>query len=171
MVGVSSVGPSERTTVRLGFACSWWTPRASTWSGTPLALQSALSGQAVDLVPIDAQRPLPGKVLLRALHAPTSTPWKYGRVNRVLTARAIRRRVRRTGCDAVVVVADDDVPTDVPTFAYQDMNFSVAAHFAAVDPRIVTVLPAGRRLLDRLEAEQRRHYDSLTGVLVMGTWF
>jgi glycosyltransferase involved in cell wall biosynthesis len=162
----------DEHTLRLGFACSWWTPRASTWSGTPGALESALRRQPIDLVSIDAQRSLAGKVLLRALYSPTSTPWKYSRLNRALAVRRIRTRVRRARCDAVVSMADDDAAAGVPTFAYQDMNFSVALeHVTGGDPRLVTVLPASPRLLAQLVEEQRRNYDSISAVLVMGTWF
>src|SRR5437763_6303299 len=156
---------------RLGFACAWWTPARTTWSGTPWALRSALKRQPIELVPIDSQRPLLGKAALRALYASTNTPWKYSRLNRALTSRVVRRQARRTGCDAVITTADDDSSSGVPTFAYQDMNFSVALeHFGRDAGGFVNVRPTTREVLTRLSHDQRRNYDDLTGIFPMAQW-
>jgi glycosyltransferase involved in cell wall biosynthesis len=158
--------------LRVGFACSWWNPRTTTWSLIPASLQAALERQPVEVVSIEAQRPVPGKVALRLLHAPSSTPWKYGRLNRALAARSIRRQARQRRCDVVVSNADDDSPAGVPTFAYQDMNFDVAvAYFDEFEGRYLSVIPTTRRVLERLAREQRRNYDGLAGIFVFGSWF
>jgi glycosyltransferase involved in cell wall biosynthesis len=115
---------------------------------------------------------VPGKVALRALHGLSSTPWKYGRLNRALTARTIRRQARRHHCDFVVSNADDDMPAGVPTFVYQDMNFDVAvAYFDQSEGRFLSVIPTTRAVLERMASEQRRNYDGLAGIFVFGAWF
>src|SRR5438270_412991 len=158
--------------LKLGFACAWWTPRPSTWSGTAPAVKDALERQPVRLVSIDSQRSAIGKVALKALYAPTTTPWKYSRLHRAMTARAVRRAARAKSCDAVIAMADDDAPAGPPTFAYQDMNFSVAlAHLDKGGPSWVNVMPAARPVLERLDREQRGHYAEVAGVLAMGRWF
>src|SRR5205807_7973528 len=131
-----------------------------------------LARQPIDLVPIDAQRPLVGKVLLRALYWPLETPWKYGQLNRVLTARAIRRQARRTGCDVVVTTADDDMFAGMPTYAYQDMNYSAAlGHLGTPGGPFVSVIPTTTKVLERLEREQRNNYELLAGIFTFGSWF
>jgi glycosyltransferase involved in cell wall biosynthesis len=157
---------------RLGFACSWWHPRETTWSLIPSSLSAALARQPVEVVPIDAQRSVPGKVALRILHGASDTPWKYGRINRVLTAATIRRQALRKRCDAVFTNADDDMPAGVPTYAYQDMNFSVAVeHLDKPEAPFISAFPTTPQVLQRLAAEQRRNYDGLGGVFVFGRWF
>ncbi|MBV8297346.1 MAG: glycosyltransferase family 4 protein [Acidimicrobiia bacterium] len=158
---------------RVGFACSWWNPRATTWSLIPGSLSEALSRRPIDLVSIEAQRPVAGKVALRVLHTGRATPWKYGRLNRALTARRIRRQARSRGCDVVVSIADDTMPAGVPTFVYQDMNFDVAAaYFDQPQGRFgVSTIATTHRVLRRLAEQQRRNYDALEGVFVFGSWF
>ncbi|MBV8985852.1 MAG: glycosyltransferase family 4 protein [Acidimicrobiia bacterium] len=158
--------------VRVGFACSWWNPRATTWSLIPGSLSDALRRQPIELVGIDAQPPVAGKVALRLLHAPSATPWKYGRLNRALTERRIRRKARRGHCDVVVSNADDDMPAGVPTFVYQDMNFDVAvAYLDKPEGRFLSVIPTTPEVLRRLAAGQRQNYDDLAGIFVFGAWF
>jgi glycosyltransferase involved in cell wall biosynthesis len=158
--------------LKLGFACAWWTPRASTWSGTAPAVKHALERQPVDLVSIESQRSTIGKVAFKALYAPMPTPWKYSRLHRAMTARAVRRAARAATCDAVISVGDDDSPAGPPSFVYQDMNFSVAlAHMDRGGPTWVNVMRSSRSVLERLDREQRWHYGDLAGVLAMGRWF
>ena len=52
------------------------------------------------------------------------------------------------------------------------MNFSVAlAHPEEAGRSWVNVMPASRSVLERLDREQRGHYQELAGVLAMGQWF
>ena len=98
--------------------------------------------------------------------------WKYSRANRSLTDARVRRGLRRLDVDAVVGIADIETITDVPTFLFQDANFSaIQAHsdvIAEHAPALVK-FPAGR--LDELVAEQRATYASAAGVLSFSQWF
>ncbi len=98
--------------------------------------------------------------------------WKYSRLSRRLTDAKVRRRLGRLDVDAVVGVADIETIADVPTFLFQDANFSVVqAHhdlLAEHAPALVS-FPAGR--LDELVAEQRAAYASAAGVLSFSQWF
>ncbi len=128
--------------------------------------------QPVEVVSIDTQRPVLGKLVLGALYKPTRTPWKFGRINRAQTARVMRRSAERLGCDAVVTMANDDAPATVPTFAYQDMNFSVALHQVdSASDRFVNVGTRSPAVLRRMANEQRRNYDRIAGILAMSQWF
>src|SRR5207248_10116197 len=91
----------RHSVLTLGFACAWWHPREQTWSYTASRLRRALDANAA-VIDIEAQRSLPGKIALRAVHAPRrGVPWKYSRLERALIDRSIRRVVSRTKLDAV----------------------------------------------------------------------
>ncbi|MGH9136466.1 MAG: glycosyltransferase family 4 protein [Acidimicrobiales bacterium] len=157
---------------RIGFACAWWRPVKSTWSYTPWNLGEAMLRQPVDLVSIDARRSTAVAGLLAGAYRPTRTHWKYGWANRALAERLIRRQAVRRGCDALVEMADHTVPTAVPTFAYQDMGFSVAAEFHPLLAELDAVMyEAPRATLQRLAARQHDEYHALEGILAMSSWF
>lgn len=162
------------TTMRLAYACSWWRPSDTTWSGSSAGLMNALAARPdVDITPVDAQH---GTLTAAGLAAVGRIRgygnWKLSSVSRKLTDARVRRRVRGLGVDAVVGVGDIETLTDHPTFLFQDANFSVLqAHRDVLlehAPELVT-LP-GRRL-DELVAEQRSRYASAAGVLSFSQWF
>jgi glycosyltransferase involved in cell wall biosynthesis len=151
----------------------WWYPRPPTWSHIAASLLGGMQAEAGKVSLLDAQRSLPGKALLAAVHRPfPSVPWKYSATNLWLTDRAVRRRARRRGVDAVLEVADVVVPTDVPTFVYQDMNFDVAlAHRDDLGAAMVSTFPASADLLRRRADRQRARYDELSGVFTFSSWY
>ena len=127
----------------------------------------------IDLTRVDAQHDLVTSAALASLgRARGYGTWKYSRLSRRLTDSRVRRGLRRLDVDAVVGVADIETIADVPTFLFQDANFSVVqAHndlLVEHAPALVN-FPAGR--LDELVAEQRAAYASAAGVLSFSQWF
>jgi glycosyltransferase involved in cell wall biosynthesis len=162
----------ERLT--LGYACAWWQPRRSTWSGTPAGLLDAfVQRDDVHIVPIEAQRPIAGKVALAVAHRlSTRNAWQYGVANRLLTDRKVRRIASERRCDALLAVGETETIAALPTFLYQDMGFAtVAAHFDRLGARAPNVPPMSRRRLAALVRDQRKRYESCAGILTMGDWF
>jgi glycosyltransferase involved in cell wall biosynthesis len=98
--------------------------------------------------------------------------WKYSKPGRALTDARVRRRLGRLDVDAVLGVADVETIADVPTFLFQDGNFStVRAHrdVLAEHAPLLVEFPQGR--LDELVAEQRATYAAAAGVLTFSQWF
>ena len=159
--------------LHVGYAVEWWHPRPPTWSHIAASLLVGLEAEAGRVSLLDAQRSLPGKALLALAHKPfPGVPWKYSAANLWLTDRAVRRRARRCGVDAVLEVADVVVPTDVPTFVYQDMNFDVAlAHRDDLGAELVSTFPADADLLRRRADRQRARYEELTGIFTFSSWY
>lgn len=160
--------------MRLAYACSWWRPSVTTWSGSSASLMNALAARPdIDLVRVDAQRNLATAAVLRSAGALRGYGiWKYGKINRRLTDSRVRRGVARARAHAVLAVADVETATDLPTFFYQDASLSVAASHRDVlidhaAPLIKT--PPGR--LEELICEQRAAYQRATGVLTFSEWF
>ncbi|MCA1706670.1 MAG: glycosyltransferase family 4 protein [Actinobacteria bacterium] len=160
--------------LHLGFACSWWHPRETTWSHTPSGLLDALREEkGVIVSSIDAQRVLAVKAALAVGHNLLSpNAWQYGGVNRRLTTRKVRKAAKHRDLDAVLAVGETEPRLSVPTFLYQDMGFGVALeNMDGSGQNAPNVLRASRRRLDQLAREQSRLYRSCAGVLTMGTWF
>lgn len=160
--------------LELGFACSWWWPRESTWSYTPSRLLHALGQQeGVRLTSIEAQRPLLGRAALKLAHGALSpNGWEDGWANRALTAHKVARAVERVPVDAVLAVGEVEPVLPVPTFFYQDMSFGVGlAHFDRLGARAPNMPRMTRRRLSRLASAQRDRYQSCAGVLTMSRWF
>jgi glycosyltransferase involved in cell wall biosynthesis len=160
-------------TFELGFACSWWKPKAPTWSFTPISLRQGFIDTGTKIQDIEAQPP----VILKAAMAATlialgQTPWKYSKAYRAFEARRVRQAARRIKPQAVLGLADVVVPTVVPTYAYQDMNFSVAAEYYETFGRdMVSTFPADLDTLRRLADEQRAALEKLDGVFTMSQWY
>lgn len=160
--------------LRLGYACSWWHPRETTWSYTPSSLLYAFSQEPEAIIyPIDAQRPLVGKASLAAGHAVLSrSAWQYGRINRRLTTSKVRRAIRRTHLDAVLAVGETEPQLSVPTFFYQDMGFGAALHYSQrLGVELPNLLKSSPRRLRQLASEQSRLYGTCAGIFTMGQWF
>lgn len=160
--------------MKLAYACSWWRPIETTWSGTSESLMNALSErQDVELERVDAQHNLVSSAVLVGIgRARGYSNWKYSRLNRQLTDAKVRRGIRRLEADAVIGIGDVETISDVPTFLYQDANFSVLrAHreLLGIHAPSLVQLPAGR--LDELVDEQREAYASAAGVLSFSQWF
>lgn len=157
----------------LAFACSWWRPKAPTWSYTPSRLRSGLIEAGIVLRDVEAQPPLLLQApVAAALTALGGRPWKYAPFYRRLEARRVRRAVESLRPQAVLEIADLAVPTSAPTYCYQDMNFAVALdHYDALGPNMISALPARREILRRLADEQNEAMQKLDGVLTMGRWY
>lgn len=163
-----------RPSLRLGYACSWWHPRDSTWSYTPLGMLTALCEEdGVTVSPIDAQRMLVGKAALSATHALVSrNAWQYGRLNRFLVNRKVHRATRRADLDAVLAIGETEPRSDTPIFLYQDMGFGVALeNMERLGPTAPNLLRSSPRRLRQLALEQSRVYQDSAGVFTMGRWF
>ncbi|MBV8693787.1 MAG: glycosyltransferase family 4 protein [Actinobacteria bacterium] len=159
--------------MNLGYACEWWRPRKPTWSYTAGSLLEALLRAPISVCPLDAQRSLPVALGLQtAYRAVPHASWKYSRLNRALIDRAVTRRARRRSVDAVLEVADVVTPTSVPTFSFQDMNFSVAlAYRDAVGADRVSTLPVSEAALSRLADEQMMRYQRMAGLFAASEFY
>lgn len=159
--------------MKLAYACSWWRPVETTWSGTSASLLRGLEAQpGVDVTRVDAEHGLAASAVLAAWgRARGYGSWKYSPWARSLTDARVERRLRRADVDAVIGVADVETISAAPTYLFQDANFSIiAAHQDVLAEHAPNVgnFPAGR--LDALVAEQRRTYDSAAGVLSFSQW-
>ena len=160
--------------MNLAYACSWWRPIETTWSGSSASLMRALDSRPdVNLTRVDGQHDLLTSAALATLgRARGYGTWKYTRTNRRLTDARVRRGLRHVDVDAVIGIADIETIAEVPTFLFQDANFSaIQAHtdvIAEHAPALVK-FPAGR--LDELVAEQRATYASAASVLSFSQWF
>ena len=160
--------------MKLGYACAWWRPVETTWSGTSASLMAALSARPeVDLTPIDAQRNrMTGAALVALGRARGYGMWKHQAANRWLTDARVRRAVASSDLDALVAVGDVEPSLSLPTFLYQDANFSVArAHHDLLREHAPSIVrfPSGR--LDELVEQQRAAYQSAEIVLSFSDWF
>lgn len=160
--------------MRLGYACSWWRPVATTWSGSSAGLLAGLSAQpGVDVVRLDAERNLVAAAALATLGRARSLGiWKDQRVNRRLTDRRVRRGVAAHRLDAVVAVADVQPILDLPTFFFQDGSHSVVEAHRDLLLRHAPhhfQRPAG--LLEELIVEQREAYAAAETVFTFSSWF
>ena len=127
----------------------------------------------VDLTRVDVQHNFVTSAALVGLgRASGYGTWKHSRPSRHLTDARVRRRLHRLDVDAVLGVGDIESAADLPTFVYQDANFSVAQAHSDVlvehAPALVK-LPSGR--LEELVAEQRASYASAACVLSFSQWF
>ena len=110
---------------------------------------------AVDLTRVDAHHGLVTSAALASLGRVRGYgTWKYSRLSRRLTDAKVRRALGRLDVDAVLSVADIETIADVPTFLFQDANFSVIQQQSDLlvehAPALIK-FPAGR--LDELFTE------------------
>ena len=159
--------------VDLAFACSWWWPKESTWSFTPISLRQGFIETGTRIHDIEAQPPLIYKAAIAAtLTGFGQRPWKYAKFYRELEAKRVSQAVQRIKPRAVIELADVIVPTVAPTFAYQDMNFSVAIdHYEAFGRDMVTTIPTDLGTLRYLADEQLAALEKLDGIFTMGQWY
>ena len=157
----------------LAFACAWWRPRAPTWSYIPLQLRAALVEAGIGLHDVDVQPPLPLQAFLAGLLSCLGQrPWKYAPAYRALEARRIHRAVERLRPRAVLELAELVVPTKVPTYVYQDMNFAVALeYYDSVGHDRLTTVPASRSTIERLAEEQREAFARVEGIFAVSEWY
>jgi glycosyltransferase involved in cell wall biosynthesis len=157
----------------LAFACSWWRPKETTWSYTPMSLRQAFAEADITVHDVEAQPPF----ILQAALATTLTsagyrPWKYARHYRTLEAYRVRSAVKRIKPHAVLELGELTVPTSSPTYAYQDTNFSVAVeHYERLGRDMVSTIPCALSTLRRLADEQKEALQKLDGVLALGQWY
>lgn len=159
--------------IRLGFACSWWHPRETTWSYTPISLYRGLQACGITPLDIEAQPSLAVKAMAAGVAKLASRrPWKYTRTYRALERERVRRAVRRLRPDAVIEIADLLMPTAAPSFGYQDMGFQVAVdHYAQLGPNLISTFPTDIDTLRALAEEQARVLPRLDGMLAMSGWY
>ncbi|RHW23507.1 glycosyltransferase [Nocardioides immobilis] len=161
-------------TLKVAYACAWWRPVATTWSGSSAGMMRALDARPdVDLRRVDAQHGIgasTGMAVLGRLRGYGN--WKSSSPSRQLTDARVRRRVDSLDVDAVVGVGDVETLAGPPTFFYQDANLSVLrAHRDVLEEHAPALVrfPSGR--LDQLVAEQRAAYAAAAGVLSFSQWF
>lgn len=166
-------GRTYGTDRRIAYACSWWRPRAPTWSYTSASLRAGLHSIGTTLLDVEAQPPLYVQApLAAALSACGQRPWKYAGAYRRLQDRRVQRAVRQLQPDAVIEIADLVVPTCAPTWTYQDTNFAVALDlYDTLGRDQVSTIPAPRAILQRLADAESHALQKLDGVLAMGQWF
>lgn len=160
--------------MRLGYACSWWRPEVTTWSGCSAGMLGGLFEQPdVDVVRLNAQRNLvSGSTLVALGKARGLGLWKDQRLNRRLTDRRVRRGLAGKNLDAVLAVADVQPILEVPTFLFQDGSYSIKRAYRQLllehAPQLYRHPPG---LVDELISEQRAAYSNATTVLTYSHWF
>ncbi len=156
----------------VGFACTWWTPRAATWSFVANRLRDGFAAQSrADVVDIETQR----WPVLRAVEAGvgrvTGRPWQYSPAERAMVDRRARRGVRRHRPRAVVGVADVDTPLAVPNFPYQDMSFALGQQCRQGRyGEHVNLLPASPARMEALARRGVERSRQAAGFFAMSQW-
>lgn len=158
----------------LAYACSWWRPVETTWSGSAAGLRKALAlSPDVDLVDVAVEPEMTSAAVLACYGMVRGYGnWKFSTPHRRLTDRRVRRRLSNLDVDVVIGVGDVETVGHQPTFLYQDASFSVLqAHRDLLSARAPEHIrfPSGR--LDQLVDEQRATYAAAAGVLSFSTWF
>lgn len=168
----AGIEPAGRPGPRLAYACAWWHPREATWSYTASRLRAALDEHA-DVVDVEAQRSVIGKIALRALYGPRrDVPWQYSKPERALLDRAVRRGVRAAHPDAVLGIGEVDTPTGAPTFLYQDTNVAaVRAVEARTGLRSSNLQPSSDAVRERRAAEQLARAREASGIFAFAEWY
>jgi glycosyltransferase involved in cell wall biosynthesis len=155
----------------VGFACSWWTPRAATWSYVAPRLRESFDKTSARVVDIETQRWLPLRAVEAGISKLTKQPWQYSRFERALVDRKARRGAARLRPDAVVEIADVDTPLSVPNFPYQDMSITLgAACQQQPEGSYVNLLPASPARIQALAERGARRLAQATGVFAMSQW-
>lgn len=160
--------------VKIAYACSWWRPASTTWSGSAAGLLNALVARSdVDLTRVDAQHgPATAAALVGLGRIEGYGNWKFSRTSRALTDARVRRRLRNLDVDAVIGVGDIETTTERPTYLFQDANFSVLkAHSSLLSERAGEHIRFPRGRLDALIEEQQRNYAAAEGILSFSSWF
>ena len=162
-------GDSELT---IGFACHWTRPLEASWSGTPWNLRAEMANFA-QVVDVGVEFPAAARHVLRAAYARRRagrwrSSWRQGRITRQLVRESLRRRVARTGVDAVLEIQDlGSVPA--PFLVMQDLNFAIllerfgpegVPHFRGLS----------RRRIDALRRRQDMVYERAAMLLPMSRW-
>ncbi|MGI8760115.1 MAG: glycosyltransferase family 4 protein [Jatrophihabitantaceae bacterium] len=161
---------ASRRDLVLGYACTWWTPRASTWSYSSNRLRDALDAHA-RIVDIETQRSLHLRALEVAVGRLVRQPWQYSRLERALVDRRARAGAARLRPDAVIEIADVDTPLAVANFPFQDMSMALGVALrTAGTAQFVNVLPASPRRLDELARRSSERLRRASGVFAMSQW-
>jgi glycosyltransferase involved in cell wall biosynthesis len=154
----------------VGYACSWWTPRAATWSYVAPRVREGLDDYAT-IVDIETQRWLPLRAVEVAASRVTHRPWQYSRLERALVDRRARTGAARLRPDAVIEIADVDTPLPVPNFPYQDMSIALgAASRAAGAGEYVNLLPASPKRIEDLAQRGAERLRRASGFFAMSQW-
>jgi glycosyltransferase involved in cell wall biosynthesis len=155
----------------VGFACSWWTPRAATWSFVAPRLRASLNRSGARIVDIETQRSLPLRALEVAASKITHQPWQYSRFERAMVDRKARSGAARLRPDAVIEIADVDTPLSVPYFPYQDMSITLgAASQRLPNGAYVNLLPASPARIEALAQRGAQRLMQATGFFAMSQW-
>lgn len=156
----------------VGFACSWWTPRAATWSFVAPRLRDSFDRTDATIVDIETQRWLPLRAAEAGISKLTRQPWQYSRFERAMVDRKARRGVAKFRPHAVVEIADVDTPLSVPNFPYQDMSIALGAASQRLPEggAYVNLLPASPARIEALAERGARRLAQATGVFAMSQW-
>jgi glycosyltransferase involved in cell wall biosynthesis len=155
----------------VGFACSWWTPRAATWSYVAPRLRDSLELCDARIVDIETQRSLPLRALEVVASRAARRPWQYSRFERAMVDRKARRGADQLRPDAVIEIADVDTPLSVPNFPYQDMSITLgAASQRRPEGAHVNLLPATPARIEALAERGAQRLREATGFFAMSQW-
>lgn len=127
----------------------------------------------VEVTRVDVQHELATAAVLAALgRVGGYGTWKYSKLSRRVTDARAARRLRGLDVDAVLGVADVETIATVPTFFFQDGNFStVRANREILELYAPTLARFPAERLDELVEEQRAGYASVACVLTFSQWF
>jgi glycosyltransferase involved in cell wall biosynthesis len=153
----------------VGFACSWWHPRAATWSYVAPRLREGMADFAT-VVDVETQRWLPLRAVEAGIAKLAGTPWQYSRFERAMVDRRARRGTARLRPDAVIEIADVDTPLPVPNFPYQDMSYALGLASRAKAGDYVNLLPASERRLQELARRSIARMKQASGFFAMSQW-
>lgn len=154
----------------IGFACTWWHPRAATWSYVAPRLRDGMAPHAT-IVDIETQRSLAVRAVEAGVSRVTRRPWQYSAFERSMVDRRARAGVKRLRPNAVIEIADVDTPLSVPNFPYQDMSFALGVACQSTDVgRYVNLLPASPKRLDQLVKRSIDRMNRASGFFAMSQW-
>lgn len=160
---------------RLGFLCNWDPEPQRTWSGSAWHLYRALADVS-DTVDVGVRLPVPVRRALQVMGlrrraSEWVSRWEYTQGWETYLARTGARRVRHSGCDAVIEI-QDVAALDVPFFLYQDFSYdALAAEFADPTSGARTFFRSlDSATFERRRRRQREIYARAAGVFAMSSW-
>lgn len=154
----------------VGFACTWWHPRAATWSYVAPRLREGMDAYA-HVVDIETQRNLALRAVEAGIGKIVRTPWQYSRFERTMVDLHARWGTARLKPNAVIQIADVDTPLPVPNFPYQDMSIALGAACQRTDiGQYVNLLPASPRRIEQLVERGIRRMNRAAGFFAMSQW-
>ncbi len=159
--------------MRLGFAALWGPNPESTWSGSALALRSALA-QLTEVHDVGVRfRRWERAPLARATNRkdPLGSLVSYGEHTRPWQLRGaaeVRWKLAREGCDALLEVGADLASPPVPFFCYKDGTYGLALERSPYSLPFHSAL--SDRQVRRLQRREEAFHDRATAIFTMSNW-